>query len=279
MQQNKLFSIILPTRNNLRTIWKCLESIKNQTYANIEVIFIDNFSTDWTYEIAKEYENILNIKVFQVWPERNIQRHFWFEKSTWEYLYFLDSDMYLEPTLVWDAIIEFENNDNIWWIIVPEDNIPWELYWTKVKAFERSFYDWDDTIEAARIFKRKVYEEVWWYDQSLISWEDWDLSERIKSKHKISRIKWRVAHDEWEIVLSELLKKKLYYWWKISWYVKKQSYLWMLKKIYFFRPIFYKKFHKFINHPFLSLWFIYMMNLELIMFGIWYIKDMKKNVK
>jgi len=56
MDRKPLFSIILPTKNNTRTIEKCLDSILSQTYSNIEVIFVDNFSTDDTYEIAKIFE-------------------------------------------------------------------------------------------------------------------------------------------------------------------------------------------------------------------------------
>jgi cellulose synthase/poly-beta-1,6-N-acetylglucosamine synthase-like glycosyltransferase len=50
-----LVSIIIPTRNSARTLEKCLESIKHQTYSNIEVIVVDNFSDDETIEIAKKY--------------------------------------------------------------------------------------------------------------------------------------------------------------------------------------------------------------------------------
>jgi glycosyltransferase involved in cell wall biosynthesis len=50
-----LVSIIIPTKNSARTIQACLESCKDQTYQNIEIIVVDNFSTDGTFEIAKKY--------------------------------------------------------------------------------------------------------------------------------------------------------------------------------------------------------------------------------
>jgi glycosyltransferase involved in cell wall biosynthesis len=58
-------SIILPTRNNENTIKRCLESIEKQTYKNKEVIFIDNYSTDNTYKIAKHFSKKINIKLFK----------------------------------------------------------------------------------------------------------------------------------------------------------------------------------------------------------------------
>jgi glycosyltransferase involved in cell wall biosynthesis len=50
-----LVSIVITTYNNSRTLKKCLESIKNQTFADIELIVVDNNSTDDTKQIALEY--------------------------------------------------------------------------------------------------------------------------------------------------------------------------------------------------------------------------------
>lgn len=260
---NPLFTIILPTKNNMRTIWECLDSIINQTYDNIEVIFVDNFSTDGTYELANSYRDKLNIKLFQVGPERNVQRGFWFDKSEWEFVYFIDSDMYLSQNIVAEAVTGFQADKQIWAFIIPEDNKDWSWYWTKVKAYERSFYDWDDTIEAARIFRREVYRDAGWYNESMISWEDWDLSQRVKAKYKIERVKWRVTHDEWEIILSKLLYKKYYYGKKFTWYVNNNKWGSIVNKIYFLRPVFYKKIRNFPNKYHLIPGLIIMLMLEL----------------
>ena len=50
-----LVSVIIPTKNSARTIEACLRSVKYQDYKNIEIIVVDNFSTDGTQEIAKKY--------------------------------------------------------------------------------------------------------------------------------------------------------------------------------------------------------------------------------
>jgi glycosyltransferase involved in cell wall biosynthesis len=52
---NPLVSVIIPTYNSSRTLKKSLESIKNQTYENIEIIVVDNNSKDNTKDIALEY--------------------------------------------------------------------------------------------------------------------------------------------------------------------------------------------------------------------------------
>ena len=49
-------SIILPTFNRANTINNAIESILNQTFNSLEIIIIDDASTDNTYQIVKEYQ-------------------------------------------------------------------------------------------------------------------------------------------------------------------------------------------------------------------------------
>ena len=61
-----LVTIIIPTFNSEKTLQLCLESIRKQTYKNIDVIVVDNYSTDSTVSVAKKY----GAKVIQVRGER-----------------------------------------------------------------------------------------------------------------------------------------------------------------------------------------------------------------
>ena len=51
------FSIITTTYNSSQTIFKCISSLKIQTYKNMELIWIDNSSKDSTYKILNKYKN------------------------------------------------------------------------------------------------------------------------------------------------------------------------------------------------------------------------------
>jgi len=59
------FSIITTTFNSIKTIEKCINSLKSQSYNNIELIWIDNNSTDGTYEYLKRRRD-KNIKLISV---------------------------------------------------------------------------------------------------------------------------------------------------------------------------------------------------------------------
>jgi len=52
----ELISINIPTYNSEKTLRKCLETVKSQTYKNMEIIIIDSYSKDKTLGIAKKYD-------------------------------------------------------------------------------------------------------------------------------------------------------------------------------------------------------------------------------
>lgn len=50
-----LVSVVIPTKNSGETIEACLKSVKEQTYPNIEIVVVDNYSKDKTCEIAEKW--------------------------------------------------------------------------------------------------------------------------------------------------------------------------------------------------------------------------------
>ncbi len=98
------FSIIIPFLNSEKTLYKCLQSIVEQKYNNIEVLLIDNGSTDNSLNIIKEFKN-LDIKYFinrtgGIGKLRNIG----LKNATGDYILFLDSDDYFNKGLI-DCLI------------------------------------------------------------------------------------------------------------------------------------------------------------------------------
>ena len=213
-----LVSVIIPTRNSQGFLGKCLESISRQLYENIEIIVVDNNSSDKTKGIAKKYTK----QVFNKGPERSAQRNFGVLKSKGDFLLFIDSDMELSKNVVSDCILLSEKEKNLGGIVIPEVSVG-KSFWAKCKALERSFYLGVDWIEAPRFFPKRVFVELKGFDEKLISGEDWDLSHKIKSKYNISRIHSFIKHDEGDLSLWQLLKKKTYYGTKIRNYSSKEG--------------------------------------------------------
>ena len=109
-------SLIVPTRNSARTLAACLESCNNQTHEDVEVIVVDNSSTDGTVEIAHELADL----VLDQKPERSAQRNRGAAESTGDIVVFIDSDMVLEPTVVADFVEVFERRPEVGAVIIPE---------------------------------------------------------------------------------------------------------------------------------------------------------------
>lgn len=63
--ENELISVIVPIYNMEKYLNKCVDSILNQTYSNIEILLVDDGSTDSSAIICNEYMNSdSRIKVF-----------------------------------------------------------------------------------------------------------------------------------------------------------------------------------------------------------------------
>ena len=65
------FTIIIPVYNEEKFLNQCLDSVLNQTYKNLEIICIDDCSTDNSYEILKEYQNKDSRIVLMQNPQNN----------------------------------------------------------------------------------------------------------------------------------------------------------------------------------------------------------------
>ncbi len=97
---NSLVSIVISTFNNGSTINACLKSIKSQTYKNIEVIIVDEWSKDNTCDVAKTY----SAKIFLHGKERANNRNYGIEKAKGNYYFIIDSDMKLGKNVVKESV-------------------------------------------------------------------------------------------------------------------------------------------------------------------------------
>lgn len=94
------FSIIIPLYNVEQYIKNCVESIANQTFADYEVVFIDDGCTDETINIIKNCNFIKRIPEYVILQQQNsgtaVARNNGISYARGEYILFLDSDDWLE---------------------------------------------------------------------------------------------------------------------------------------------------------------------------------------
>ena len=96
----ELITVIINVYNQEKYIAKCLESIINQTYRNLEILIINDGSTDNTLKICENYKDerirIITTNNMGLSMSRNVG----IENAQGEYLYFVDSDDYVELDVI-----------------------------------------------------------------------------------------------------------------------------------------------------------------------------------
>ena len=247
---NPLVSVIVPTKNSSEFLEACLKSIKNQTYKNIEIIVVDNFSTDNTKEIAFKYTD----KVFNQGPERSAQVNYGVEQAQGEFVYKVDSDFVLNKKVVQECVEEIQKEFDA--IVVhnsPDVRVSWIA---KIRKFEVDMYKYNITYSSARFIKKEVYKKIGGFNEKITAGEDFDFQNRLnRDSFKTGFIDTEALHLGEPTNLWKHLKKYYFYgkdFVKYQQENKSES----KKQLGFFRNIYFKNWKKFIQHPILGIGFV-----------------------
>lgn len=112
----KTLSVVIPVYNSEKCIRHCLDALLDQTYQELEIIVVNDGSTDNTLDVIQSYaERDFRVNVFShsnqgVSATRNVG----IEHATGDYIFFCDADDFPEPDLAEryvSALQEWENND------------------------------------------------------------------------------------------------------------------------------------------------------------------------
>jgi glycosyltransferase involved in cell wall biosynthesis len=196
-----LVSVLIPTLNSSSTLEACIQSIKAQTYSNIEIIVIDNFSVDATNEIALSE----NIKLLQKGPERSAQLNFGASTAKGKYIFRVDSDMVADPEIIEKCVrLCFSGAEAVVVPVLPHPEVC-NNYWVNCRLLEQKMLV-DDMVDVApRFLERSVFLGVGGYDERIVAWEDYDLHNRlIKAGCKLTCLQDSVL---WHLGESSSLKE------------------------------------------------------------------------
>lgn len=108
----KLVSIIIPVYNVEKYLRECLDSVIRQTYKNVEILVIDDGSSDLSGKICDEYA-LRDTRIKVIHQENSGlsgARNRGIDLSSGDYLIFLDSDDYLEKDILEQLVIAIEKH-------------------------------------------------------------------------------------------------------------------------------------------------------------------------
>lgn len=202
----ELVTVVVPTRNVERTLEACLESVRTQDHPAIELIVVDNHSTDRTAAIGRRVAD----RFETAGPERSAQRNLGFALAQGEWVAWIDADMVLPRNLLSDCL-RVAARDAADAVSIPERSIG-AGYWTACRSLERSCYLDDPSLFNPRILRRGLLESLGGFDERMSGPEDTHLRHRLHGLGiRIAMADAVILHDEGELSLRSIVVKRAYY--------------------------------------------------------------------
>lgn len=181
MIMDELISVIVPIYNTGKYLVECVESIRKQTYSNIEIILVDDGSTDASIEICDEFaEKDSRIRVFHKKNEGSaIAKNFGIQQSKGEYIILVDSD-----DIVSDRMIEVlytqikeknadiaignyyiydESDGNFYFYVTGQDYCVEELSLQELIDRQAGAWKWNGSafiVAVVKLYKKDLFEDV-----------------------------------------------------------------------------------------------------------------------
>jgi glycosyltransferase involved in cell wall biosynthesis len=206
MQENSIVSVICLCYNHSKFVIECLESIKNQTYKNIQVIVIDDFSTDNSVEIISDYLKDFH-KIQFIKNEKNLGNtksfNIGLQFAKGEFIIDLATDDVLLPNCVESQLEKFSksNFSNLGIVYGNAENIlengQHDSYFFEIDAnkkiieprpigdiYAAIIAGSNSYCSASAMIKKSVYDDLNGYNEKL-AYEDLDFWIRTSRKYNI----------------------------------------------------------------------------------------------
>jgi len=108
-----LLSVVIPVYNVSKYLKQCLDSVINQTYKDLEIILVNDGSTDDSLELCEEYQQLDSriTVISQVNKGLSGARNTGVENAKGTYITFVDSDDWLVENCLFELIEKSKNND------------------------------------------------------------------------------------------------------------------------------------------------------------------------
>lgn len=189
--RNPLVSVIVPNYNYARTLPLCLRAVQAQTYAPIEVLVVDDHSTDDSVRVARA----LGVRVIQtpVNSGQAVTRNLGAQQARGDVLFFLDSDVALAPDAIANAMALLRSDASIGAVcgcysptpllrdsLIEEYRTLHQYYW-----FAESEGEIHAMNTAMCAIRASVFAEVGPFNPELRDIEDHDYGLRIAARHTV----------------------------------------------------------------------------------------------
>lgn len=199
MENKVKVSVIIPVYNTEKYVEKCINSVLNQTLKEIEVIIINDGSTDNSLEIINKFSVDERIKIISRENKgASKTRNEGLNLSKGKYLYYLDSDDYLEGNDALESLYKKCEDENLDIVIFDYYKVEGnsKKYITTIQEKEcinkvKNIYnmiDFNGCSIWCKMIKKELYLKngIKFLEEIFLS-EDWNISIKLASKAKKNR--------------------------------------------------------------------------------------------
>lgn len=168
-KQGDLVSIIVPVYNVEKYLERCLDSLINQTYRNLQIILVDDGSGDGSETICDRYAEqdnriqVIHKKQSGVSAARNTG----LEAAKGSYICFVDSDDWIHEKMI-ETMYENMMEEKAQISIIGYDMV-WENGRSQKKSDENAYYVWNQREAIAQWMTQKIFKGFMW--DKMFAWE------------------------------------------------------------------------------------------------------------
>lgn len=198
-----VISFIIPAYNAVGTIQRALDSALNQTYSNIEVIVVDDGSTDATAALLREhYGQDQRVRyIYQANSGPSVARNRGVREAQGEFVHFLDADEWLLPTKVERSYALFQQQPGIGVVYghgipvqpdgvteIPMEYPPLPSGWVLCDWLKGTMAGGNYGVTSSFMVRRQAVIEVGGFPEDQWVAEDWDLWLRLAAKYPFAAL-------------------------------------------------------------------------------------------
>ena len=193
MKAHPLVTIYITNYNYGNFIKEAIDSVLNQTFKNLELIIIDDGSTDNSKEIIEKYKDVDNVRiVYQKNKGLNVTNNIALRAARGKYIIRLDADDYFIPNAL-ELLLDKLENDNELGMVFPDyfivDAQGEVLERQKRHNFDNEVSLFDQAAHGACTMIRVAFlKEVGGYDESFSCQDGYELWVKFTSQFKVTNI-------------------------------------------------------------------------------------------
>jgi len=187
-------SVIIPTYNGSRNIRRAIQSVLNQDYPNIEIIVVDDASTDDTVAVVKSIKDSrLKLIVHKVNKNGSAARNTGIKASTGKYIALLDDDDEWLPTKLSKQIEYLQKKNNKEWkavvgsFVTEKNGKRKETILTKEGDLRKEILlmEVSMSIGSGILIEKQAVEEIGGFDEKYLRHQDLEFILRYLRKYKL----------------------------------------------------------------------------------------------